>query len=368
MRIKTLTLTNFRNFKQVDEIVFPSAPLLVAAAPNATGKTNFLESIFFLLRGKSFRALTSDCVKWGEDFFAVGARVNRRGGDSFVAAQYQLATRTLRLEEDEVPASLATFYSQYPFVLFLPEDTFLFARGPAVRRNFLNTTLVAWPQYFSALVQYHRVLKQRNAALKDAREKSDVAMWTQLLVEHAAAIWAQRQLFAQFLATHLKDIYASLGGEVGDLTVTFIPGAPSVDGLLATLEEAWSQELRYRYTLYGPHRDDIDLRVDGHPVSVALSRGQTRLLVIAMKIAAYQFMKQLNQEEPVVLLDEVLSELDDEHQHTLLEHLPSAQTLLTCTRLPQELRKRSDVHMLDLRKILATEEVTPTPERVAVPA
>ncbi|MBI3256101.1 MAG: DNA replication and repair protein RecF [Candidatus Andersenbacteria bacterium] len=373
MKLTALSLENFRNFREVGEVGFPGQGLLVAAAPNAVGKTNFLESIYFLLRGKSFRAQTVECVQWGADFFSVKGTVSTQAGSSLLMATYDKDKKILALQENGAPASLATFYSRYPFILFLPEDTFMFARGPAARRNFLNTTLAALPHYFSALVQYHRVLRQRNAALKNATLAVDMEVWDQLLAEYAALLWDQRALFVQFLATHLPRVYKDMGGKSEHLEIRFIPGAADSKDFRTILAQSFAQESRYKHTLYGAHRDDLAVWQDGHQVQTALSRGQTRLLTIALKIVAYQYVKQVLKEEPLLLLDEVLSELDEDTQHALLDHLPATQTLLTCTKLPRELRGRSGVHMIDLRAILPppsvqeTKVATPTVAQTPVP-
>ena len=353
MYITNLSLQHFRNFREVESITFPARGLLVAVAPNAVGKTNFLESIYFALRGKSWRAQTGECVQWGEDSFGISLDLKRTQGESRLAARYDAQRKVLALLENGVPASLATFYSQYPLLVFLPDDTFMFYRGPSQRRNFLNTTLTALPHYFSSLVQYHRALRQRNAALKTASQASDLEVWNRLLVEHSEPIWNQRRLFIDFLTMQLPQVYRDIGGEEGRLEIRFVPGVNTSADFLATLAQAWPQETRYKHTLYGAHRDDMTIWYEGHQVQTALSRGQMRLLVIALKIVAYRYVEKLTGEEPLFLLDEVLSELDDGRQRRLLGHLPSSQILLTCTRLPAELKKRADVHMIDLRAILA---------------
>lgn len=352
MKISHLSLQNFRNFREVEEVVFSDDGLLVVAAPNAVGKTNFLESIYFLLRGKSFRAQTAECVQWGADYFSIKGKVVARRGQVNLSATYDKSKKILALQEDGAPASLTTFYSRYPFILFLPEDTFMFSRGPAARRNFLNTTLATLPHYFSALVQYHRVLRQRNAVLKQANAQKNLEVWDGLLVEYADLLWEQRGLFVQFLATHLPRVYMEIGGMSDKLDVRFIPGVNEIEHYRTILAQSYAQESRFKHTLYGAHRDDVALWQDGHQIQTALSRGQTRLLVIALKIVASQYITQVTQEAPLLLLDEVLSELDDATQHTLLEHLPASQTLLTCTKLPRELRDRQGVHMIDLRALL----------------
>lgn len=357
MKLHSISFRNFRNLKSADVVDIPEAPLLVAAAPNATGKTNFLEAIVVLLRGKSFRAENSECVAWGEDFFLVRGRVEGREGEADISVQYHTPSRKLRIEQDTHPVSPISFYAGYPFVLFLPEDTFLLSRGPAVRRNFINNALSSSVSYLSALVQYQRVLRQRNAALKEAASVSDVESWTAMLVEHAEVIWSHRQSLLDYVATQLPKIIEPLLGEAQDIEIRFNRGAPDGVSLMDALSGAWLQEQRYRYTLFGPHRDDLEVMIKGKPARAALSRGQIRALVIALKVAVYRFMKKTSGVTPLLLFDEVLSELDDDRQKLLFDMLPATQTLLTCTSLPSQVRSRSDVYMLDLQQIVGVDQV-----------
>lgn len=359
MRIKKISLLNFRNFQQIGSIDFPDKPLLIAAAPNATGKTNFLESIIILLRGKSFRASYEECVAWNSEYFLVRGEVERDALIHQLAVQYHVPTKKLRIEEDSIPVSPVTFYSHYPYVLFLPDDGFIFHRGPASRRNFLNTLLVSSPVYVTAIVQYHRVLRQRNALLKKTHNKNDIRAWTDMLVQHASTIWMQRQACVDYLNTHLRKMYITLFHENLSLELSLTPGASNPAKFADLLDEAWEYERKYAYTLYGPHRDDLSGEIDGKPIRSALSRGQIRSCVIALKIAACGFVKQLTGQQPIVLLDDILSELDEKRQEALLDHLPSFQTILTCTTLPESLNSNNEA-MLDLRKIISGQTIPDT--------
>ncbi len=352
MRVSSLSLHNFRNFKSTEDIVFPKGALLVAVAPNAVGKTNFLEAVVMLLRGRSFRARSEECVKWGEDAFLVRGEIKRGGGISDVAVQYQSSSRKMHIKENGTPVSPVVFYSHYPFVLFLSEDTYMFARGPAARRNFFNTALVSSPQYLSAVVQYHRALRQRNTALKTAQSPDDVAAWTSLLIEYAQQVWLHRNAFVDYLSANVNDLYAQMFGEELEFAIDLSTGAPDPDRFAELLHDAWKYERNYRYTLYGPHRDDLRVLIDGRSLNSSLSRGQMRGLVISLKVAAYGYVKQVSGQKPIMLFDEVLSELDGDRQRLLLHHLPDHQTLLTCTSIPDEVRRRDGVQMLDLQSII----------------
>lgn len=364
MHLTSLALTNWRNFRRVEAIEFPQPSLLVAAAPNTTGKTNFLESIIVLLRGKSWRASLEQCVRWGEDHCAIQGAIQHRQHLANVSLRFQLNPRRLKIEEDGVPISPLAFYTQYPLISFLPEDTFLLTRGPAGRRNFANQALATVPAYLSSLVQYHRVVRQRNLALRSASAAAAVQGWTDLLVEYALPIWQQRLALIDFLSSHLGGVYSDLLGETIPFSIRLAPGLPSsavgpisIAAYQGVVERAWPYEKRYTYTLYGPHRDDFEVMVEDRSASQILSRGQMRGLVLALKIAVWQFTKQLTGEGPIMLLDDVLSELDEPRQQSLLEHLPSGQILLTCTTVPPILTERSLAQFLDLRALL---HVAPT--------
>ena len=369
MYLEKLALHNFRNFAEVDEIVLPQNGLLIAAATNATGKTNFLEAVTMLLRGKSFRASHAECVRWGEDGFTVRGAVHREDSAVVTSVQYHQPTRKVRIEEQGEPVSPVVFYQHYPMILFLPEDTFLFTRGPAIRRNFLNRSLISVPAYVSALVQYQRSLKQRNASLKAAREVGDLSAWTSVMVEHAEVLWRHRRSLTTFIATHLAETYQRITGEELPVAVELTASADTAEGLTESLEKGFAHERRYGYTLQGPHRDDLAITTEGRSVGTVLSQGQQRSLVIALKLCAHNYMKKAIDETPIIMADELLSELDEERQETLLANLPTtAQVIVTTTAVPRTVQARSDVHMLDLRSILKTAETNAEPEAMTVTA
>lgn len=356
MRIKELTIHNFRNLYGATQVEFSGGDLLIAAAPNATGKTNFLESLVMLLRGKSFRASNEECVSWDKDYFLVRGVVDVGGQERSLAVQYHIPSKKMRIEEDGEPVSPVTFYGQYPVILFLPEDTFIFYRGPAARRNLINTTLVSSSQYLSFVVQYQRSLRQRNGALKDSSNKEQVAVWSDLLVRYAQEVWSGRQALVDYLNSHVSELYASLFDEEYEFEVSLIPGAPNVEQYRTILDDSWEYEQRYRYTLYGPHRDDIRVTIGGRDAASVLSRGQMRSLVIAFKVASFGYIRNIVGTTPLLLFDEVLSELDEKRQQTLLDHLPDAQILLTCTAVPEGFKGRDNAHFLDLGSIIQSDK------------
>lgn len=354
MKVLSLSVHQFRNLNSHSPISIPEAPLIAILAPNASGKTNFLEALVMMLRGKSFRARNDECVEWGKDNFVVQGIVDYGQGKTSLSVQYYMSQKATRITEDNAPVSPVTFFGHYPLVLFLPEDAFLFSRGPVGRRNFINNSLASSNHYLASVVQYHRALRQRNAALKNAKHQAELASWTELVVEHARALWSHREVFATYLSSHVPNIYADIFHEQLKIEISFVPGASRIESFRELLDESWKYEQRYRYTLYGPHRDDIEVTVEGRDVSSSLSRGQMRGLAIACKVAAHSFIKQLLGHEPLLLFDEVLSELDPDRQRSLLEYIPAAQTIMTCSALPEGVRRASDVATIDVRSFVQT--------------
>jgi DNA replication and repair protein RecF len=353
MDLTKINLTGFRNFSSNTEIELPKSSLLVAAAPNAVGKTNFLESIAVLLRGKTWRAKIQECTKWGEDGFLVEGDIERQDSDdSRVAIHYHQPSRKLRIEEDGVPASVVSFYAHYPFILFVPEDTFLLSRGPAQRRNFMNHVLVSHPGYVSSLVQYHRALRQRNIALKKARDFNEIANWTEVLAEHAMAVWRHRDSLVSYWNKRVNTVYSSLSGEERPFNVKLAFGVRDRNNYINELNKAFQFERRFGHTVYGPHRDDVVVTTGKRLVTTVLSRGQLKSLIIAFKVLSHRYIYKITNEEPILLLDDALSELDEKRQVALIKNLPNTQTILTCTALPEALRDKKGVYLLDLRSII----------------
>jgi DNA replication and repair protein RecF len=357
MHLDHLALTNFRNISSIQDISFAPHGLLIAAAPNATGKTNFLESMYVLLRGRSWRASLPDCIQWDQTALSVVGEVGTEDGQTHqLAVRYNSVGRKLYIEEDGAATSAVTMLTNYPLILFLPDDTFLFAKGPEARRNFLNHILLTLPRFVASLVQFQRLLRQRNASLKQAREYSDVEAWTPLFAAHAQEVWDYRDALTQAIDVNLSRMYEQLTGEQRQFTVALEKGRESNESIEKLLENAFRSEQRFGYTFTGPHRDELLVTTDRRPIQAILSRGQLRGVVLAMKLAASTFVRQTTLRQPLLLLDDVFSELDEQRQVTLLEQLPTdAQIVLTCTHVPQVATMRSDASLLDLRAILAPE-------------
>ncbi len=197
-----------------------------------------------LLRGKSWRAKLNECVQWGEEYFLLkGEVVNGAiGNKEQLAVRYHVPSKKLRIEENGAPASVVSFYTHYPFILFVSEDSFLLSQGPASRRNFVNQALISHQQYISSLVQYHRSLKQRNMALRSARKFQDIENWTDILVEHALTLWRHRENFTNFINSQINDMNRQLSGENNQFAVRLAHGVNDTNKYKEELYRAFPHE------------------------------------------------------------------------------------------------------------------------------
>ena len=376
MYLTQLTLTNFRNYSHLELDLQPG--LTVLYGNNAQGKTNLLESIFYLATARSPHASTErELIRWGASsdpipFARVEATVSKRG-DAHVGLEIILVQAG---EENHVPSNRVTkrikvnginkrafdLLGQLNVVLFLPEDLDLVFGSPGERRRYLDTTLSQIdPRYGRALSQYGQVLEQRNALLRDFRERAysplELEPWDEKLVESGAYLISRR---AQAVADYnllVTEIHPRLTEKHEQLRLVYQPTVPLDAPLpthqlalglepalapVAAVTEQFKQQLRVMrprelgaaMTLVGPHRDDLRFFIDHVDMITYASRGQGRTIALSLKLAERELMRAETGEEPVLLLDDVMSELDRPRRHALSQFIQdAAQAIVTCTDL-----------------------------------
>ena len=338
MRLDRLRLGDFRNYESLD--FAPEPGLNVFVGPNAQGKSNLLEALAMLATGKSFRAhRESELIRSGSERAEIA-------GDARIAA----GTIRLRCTIASTPAGtrksfevnggavgFARFLGRARVVTFVPADLQLVSGGPALRRAFLNGALAQLsPTYYRDLALYQKIVQQKSALLRGlvAPDRDLLLAYNDELIRPASAILAARSAFVAELAAATERIYARWRGTAERLTVTYAPNPPGEFGeaLAANLEA----EVRRRTTLVGPHRDDLRLLVDGRPLAAYGSQGQQRTAVLACKVAEYDVMRARTGDAPILLLDDVLSELDPERAGGFLGAVSGfEQAFLTTTELPR---------------------------------
>jgi DNA replication and repair protein RecF len=345
MIVTRIQLQHFRNHT-ASELEFGEG-VNALLGDNGQGKTNILEAISYLGLTKSFYAATdARVVQFDEASFEVGGVMRDRGGrEHHIVVEYR---RTAGEKEFTVnglrPERLATVIGRFPLVILSPDHGAITSGGPSERRKFLDITLAqVSPAYLEDLLEYRRVLRQRNLLLAEGRRWGSLSVaaldpWTASLAVHAARIVARRRAFAGEFTGYVEPAYGRLvpsGERPGCEYVGAVDGDGVGEieaGLLKALERASREERQRGVTLVGPHRDDLRLLINGKDVQQFASQGQHKTLLVAIKIAEFRYVQERRDEPPVLLLDDVFSELDRARARRILELVETlGQCMITAT-------------------------------------
>lgn len=341
MRVKSLELHNFRNYK--DARIEPSGGVTVFTGPNAQGKTNILEAIQLCCIGRSHRTpRDEELIRWGEPFARVVTTTEQRDGTHEVAitlSRGQKRRKAVKIGSRQAER-IGELFGHVCGVLFAPEDLQIVKSGPSERRRFLDMQLSQLrPAYFYALQRAVRTLNQRNALLREIAKDASLAktldLWDEQLAECGAQIVKSRREMIDRLGEYAATVHASLTGGRETLRLWYISQAADAgdpqERLMARLRAARAEDLRRMSTSVGIHRDDIGISIDGKEARTFASQGQQRSAVLALKLAQLELAWQERGEAPVLMLDDVMSELDPERRRELLERIDRVQTFVTCT-------------------------------------
>ena len=338
MRIKKLNLKNFRNYE--NESVNFSEGLNVLFGRNAQGKTNCAEAVFYLCTGTSPRCRRDkQLIRHGGDFAEISALAEGRYGDVEITARITENGRELRVNGNKITKNadiLGNIYS----VFFSPHELRLIQDGPDERRRFLNVSISQLSKpYYVALTRYNKILEQRNNLLKN-RDISLVyetlPVWDEQLCKYAAVIAFKRAEFASMLSPIAENIHAELTDGAEKLGISPEKKYKGDEKQLAErlfneLSANYERDIRLGYTGSGPHRDDLDILIDGTDAKTFASQGQTRTAALSIKLSEVEIFKRLSGEYPVLILDDVMSELDLPRRKKLVARTQGLQTILTCT-------------------------------------
>ncbi len=349
--LQSLHLFQFRNLERVDWEPHPRANLILGS--NAQGKTNLLEAIFFLGTTKTLRPGVGpdDLIQHEQLEAIVRGKVSHQGGQIMRDLEAQLrrgAPKKFLLNFKKL-SPLSKIFGQLPVVLFTPDDLDLVKTGPAARRLYLDLEISqASAPYLADLTRYQRALKQRNGALKlysEGRAGLDtVHAFDDELVKSGTAVLRFRQEAVAELGPLVAQMQAQLAGKPEALGLRYVSSVAPEGQALPKDEAAIAHQFQLRLrerareeqargsTLSGPHRDDLELLLDGRPARLFASQGQQRSIALSLKLAEVKFLTAKLGEAPVLLLDDVLSELDLDRQAHLLALLDdTVQTFVSST-------------------------------------
>ena len=336
MKLIKESIKGFRNIREAE--FAPSTAVTVICGENGQGKTNLLESIFMLTGAKSFRHVKDrelpDKDGSGNSLIEASFFAEGRQQEIRLAIGPKGRTASLNRGSEKKASELA---GRFCCVVFSPEHLDLVKGTPAERRRFMDTALCQLSAgYLTVLREYTRLLQQKNALLKDARNISAaydmLDVYDERMAEAAASIIQYRTSFAEQLDSDAGEAYSSVSGNRERLGISYLSSAGEADSgsIGRMMAAARGDDIRNGYSTVGPHRDDLELFLDGDPARVYGSQGQQRTAVLSLKLAEASIFRRKLGEEPVLLLDDVLSELDGGRQEFLLRRLGGSQAVITC--------------------------------------
>ncbi|MBZ5979518.1 MAG: DNA replication/repair protein RecF [Leuconostoc gelidum] len=353
MELQSLRLVNYRNY--TDLTLNFSDGVNVFLGENAQGKTNLLESIYVLALARSHRTSSDkDLIRWQEKEATISGRVKKNISDTPLSLHFSNKGKKARVNHLE-QSKLSQYIGQLNVILFAPEDLELVKGAPSVRRRFIDMEFGQMnPLYLYNTTQYRRILKERNAYLKRLQMKQTtdtifLDVLTEQLVDIGSQVLLARQTFLERLEVAAQPIHAEISNKRETLTLRYQTSIDFEKGTdLATIKAVFEQTLKKQQTreimqgstLVGPHRDDIQFIVNDNDVAVFGSQGQQRTTALAIKLAEIDLMQQETGEYPILLLDDVLSELDANRQtHLLLAIQDKVQTFITAPTLSDVARQ-----------------------------
>ena len=346
MTIESLELTNFRSYERAHFDLHPSVTLIVG--PNASGKTNILESLYVLASTRSFRAKDRDLIRHDQDHFRIVA-----DGDEEIAMGLSVASGPLekRVTHDGTKRTLVSHVGHIQVTLFEPTDLDLVAGPPEGRRKYLDFVLCQTDRgYLKTLQAYRRVLKQRNALLEGfdiERLRQQIFAWDVKLAELALEIYQRRKRLIRVLNDMLPSLYGDIAGTPQPLNLEYLP---SVDGerygdeFMDALARNLTRDLGAGFTTIGPHREDFKVHFKNNDINAVASRGETRTVVLACKLAELTYAEEQTGVRPILLLDDVFSELDHDRRTYLLNRLDGYQSIITTTDADAIMREIKTPH------------------------
>lgn len=343
MIIKSIELSNFRNYESLDLDFDYGTNILYGN--NAQGKTNILEAVSVSGTTRSHKgSKDKEMIRFGEEEAHIKTVVNKKDMDYQIDVHMK-KNKTKGIAVNKVPLKKASeLFGILNIVFFSPEDLNIIKNGPSERRRFLDSELCQLDKiYLSDLAKYNKILNQRNKLLKDMVFRPDLKetlpIWDAQLIDYGKRIIKRRKSFVNELNEIVFDIHKQISGEKEELVLKY---EPNIDDAFFhdELNRAKERDMRFCQTSVGPHRDDMQFSVFDVDIRKYGSQGQQRTSALSLKLAEIELVKRNINETPVLLLDDVLSELDSSRQNYLLNSIHDIQTIITCTGLDEFIKNR----------------------------
>lgn len=350
MVIKSLKLKNYRNYDLLDLRFDPNTNILYG--DNAQGKTNILEALYLSGTTKSHRGTKDrDVIQFGYDESHIETTVEKRGV-CFQIDMHLKKNSPKGIAIDKVPIRRASeLFGIVHFVFFSPEDLNIIKEGPAGRRRFIDLELSQLDKiYLSNLSNYNRVINQRNSLLKDIYGQQNLMetldIWDMQLAAYGTKVLESRRQFIKEVNEIISNIHYKLTGGKERITLSYEESIGNMS-LEDALRKYRDRDIRMKSTTVGPHRDDICFTTQsGLDIRKFGSQGQQRTAALSLKMSEIELVKRVIRDTPILLLDDVLSELDKHRQNYLLDSIHDIQTVITCTGLDEFVNHRFSINKI----------------------
>ena len=331
MIVRKIKLVNFRNYKKVNINFDKKINILIG--DNAQGKTNILESIYFLALTKSYRTSDANLISKGCEQTKVNAEIKDNSIYKSMSVELSNVGKIVKINNNEIK-KISDYITNLNVILISPEDINILQGTPAERRNFLNIELSQLSKnYIKKYNEFNRILKIRNNYLKMLYKSSNpdiryLQSVTENLIEREIDIYSERKKFIDFINKNISKIYEDITGiknfkVIYDTNIDL--GDFSKETIKKNLEKKYNSNLQKEIdngmTLYGPHRDDIQFLIDDDDIKIYGSQGQQKVAIIALKLSEIDIFKEIRETYPIILLDDVFSELDVKTRNKLINYI-----------------------------------------------
>ena len=351
MIVESVELKDYRNYEFLDMKFNEHVNIIYG--DNAQGKTNILESIYMCATSRSHRgSKDKEMIRFGESESHIKANV-LKNNINYRIDMHLKGNKAKGIAINGIPIKKAVdLFGIIQIVLFSPEDLNIIKNGPSERRRFMDMELSQLDKiYLSNLVNYNKVLNQRNKLLKDiAFSPSEQLMqtldiWDMQLVKYGSLIIKGRKSFIEKINTIISDIHSRLTGGIENIKVCYVPDV-DVNDFEEEVKNSRQKDIKYKATSKGPHKDDIIFLINDNDVRKYGSQGQQRTAALSLKLSEIELVKIVIKDTPVLLLDDVLSELDSNRQNFLINSIGDIQTIVTCTGLEEFINNRMNINKI----------------------
>lgn len=346
MIIKSLELANFRNYDSL--AINLSSGTNILYGDNAQGKTNVLEAIFLSSTTKSHKgSKDKDIIKFNNDEAHIRIIIEKDGIDNKIDMHLRKnKSKGIAINGQKIKKA-AELLGLLNTVFFSPEDLSIIKNGPAERRKFVDMELCQLDSlYLYNLNNYNKIVNQRNKLLKDMyfnpELKDTLNVWDSQLINYGSKIIERRKLFVKQLNEIILEVHRKLSGNKEDLVIFYEPDT-SINDYEYSLTSNQERDIKLKQTTVGPHRDDFSFMSGNIDIRKFGSQGQQRTAALSLKLSEIELVKKITKDNPVLLLDDVLSELDSNRQNYLLNSIGDIQTIITCTGLDEFINNRFEI-------------------------